>query len=273
MKILTRLTHSYTKLLAGFFVFIASPLAFGALTNVNIQLSAFDPPVVDIKVNDDVKWTWKSNVHSTTSDDSLWDSGVLNNGAVFTYTFTSPGSFPYSCVIHYFTGAVNVASAPLAQNLTNVNILTNSFDPPTVLIKTNDSVMWTWLSGLHTTTSDTALWDSGQHDTGFVFTNKFTSAGSFPYSCTLHRFPGTVLVQAPVGPPPLLSASQFVPPSTFGFDYSAGVGLSYVVSRSPDLTTWVPLSTNVANSTTVSFQDTNAPSDSGFYRVYQLLIP
>src|SRR5215471_8947342 len=76
MKLLTRLTQCHEKLLAGVFLFIASPLAFAAMTNVNIQLSAFDPPVVDINVNDQVKWTWVSSPHSATSDDALWDSGV-----------------------------------------------------------------------------------------------------------------------------------------------------------------------------------------------------
>jgi plastocyanin len=270
MKLLGRLAPWRGQLLAAAFVFSASPHAFAAMTNVNIQTNAFDPPVVDISVNDQVKWTWKSNLHSTTSDDALWDSGVQNAGYVFTNTFTSAGSFPYTCVIHYFTGTVMVEAGP---NITNVNITTNSFDPPTVIINVNDSVKWTWVSDFHTTTSDTALWDSGQHNTGFVFTNRFTSAGSFPYICVVHGFGGTVGVQGPAGPPPLLSAQQFVPPSTFGFEYSASVGLSYVVSRSGDLSTWVPLSTNIANSTTVSFQDTNAPGDSGFYRVFQLLIP
>ena len=257
------------KLLAGGLLLFANSLAFAALTNVNITATNFSPSLVKIDVNDQVKWTWVSPFHSTTSDDSLWDSGVQNTGFVFTNTFTAAGSYPYKCVIHFFPGTVTVE----AHSLTNVNIATNSFEPPVVNINVNDSVMWTWISDFHNTKSDTALWDSGFHNNGFVFTNKFTSAGNFPYTCTVHGFAGTVSVQLPTGPPSLLSEPRFVAPSLFQFNYSAGTGLSYVVSRSADLANWVPLSTNVAGSSSVFFQDNNATNAFGAYRVYQLLNP
>src|SRR5207237_9291841 len=77
---------------------------------------------------------------------------------------------------------------------TNVNIEPFDFNPNDVTINVNDQVVWTWVSDFHTTTSDTALWDSGVHNTGFVFTNTFSSAGAFPYLCTVHGFTGTVTV-------------------------------------------------------------------------------
>src|SRR5260370_41965719 len=88
--------------------------------------------------------------------------------------------------------------APLATlaGTSNVSIEPSDFNPPNVTINVNDQVVWTWVSPSHTTTSDTGLWDSGFHTTGFVFTNTFTSAGSFPYLCTVHSFTGTVNVQA-----------------------------------------------------------------------------
>lgn len=89
-------------------VVLCAPTAFATAANVNIEPGAFDPDNVTINVNDQVVWTWVSDFHSTTSDTSLWDSGVNDTGFVFTNTFTSAGTFPYFCVVHGFTGTVNV---------------------------------------------------------------------------------------------------------------------------------------------------------------------
>jgi len=71
---------------------------------------------------------------------------------------------------------------------TNVTIGSNFFDPLNVSINVNDSVKWTWTGSFHSTTSNTGLWDSGIQNSGFTFTNVFTSAGSFPYHCSGHTF-------------------------------------------------------------------------------------
>lgn len=83
-------------------------ISAAATVNVDIEPTDFNPSTVAINVGDQVVWTWVSDFHSTTSDTRLWDSGVFNSGHVFTNTFTSAGSFPYSCVVHGFTGTVNV---------------------------------------------------------------------------------------------------------------------------------------------------------------------
>jgi glucose/arabinose dehydrogenase/plastocyanin len=82
----------------------------------------------------------------------------------------------------------------------NVNIQINRFEPTNVTINVNDQVTWSWVSAPHSTTSepgDTTMWDSGVILTnGYFFTNTFTSAGSFPYLCTVHGFTGVVNVHA-----------------------------------------------------------------------------
>src|SRR5689334_11808945 len=85
--------------------------------------------------------------------------------------------------------------------ITNVNIEPLAFNPDNVTINVNDQVSWTWVSDFHSTTSDNALWDSGVHNTGFTFTNTFGSAGTFPYTCTVHFFTGTVNVIGGNTPP------------------------------------------------------------------------
>lgn len=65
----------------------------------------FDPASVTIHPGDQVKWTWSSNFHSTKSGSpgmptNLWDSGIRNQGATFTRTFNTAGTFPYYCITH-----------------------------------------------------------------------------------------------------------------------------------------------------------------------------
>ena len=56
------------------------------------------PSSVTIHPGDQVKWTWASSGHSTTSNNGIWDSGIRDQGATFTHTFNSVGTFPYHCI-------------------------------------------------------------------------------------------------------------------------------------------------------------------------------
>jgi plastocyanin len=65
------------------------------------------------------------------------------------------------------------------------------FTPQNVTINVGDSVEWTWVGNNHSTTSGTpgnpdGLWDSGLHNTGFVFSRVFTTPGTFNYFCSPH---------------------------------------------------------------------------------------
>lgn len=84
-----------------------------AVANVSIVDFAFSPNSTTINVNDQVTWTWVGSApHSTTSDGGLWDSGVNDQGSMFTHTFTTAGDFPYHCVVHPFmTAAITVQAA------------------------------------------------------------------------------------------------------------------------------------------------------------------
>jgi plastocyanin len=251
-------------------VMTLSPAAFGVTTNINVNPSSFTPDPVVINVNDTVKWTWVSDNHNTVSQiPGLWASDVLNNGATFTHTFPAQGEFFYTCTIHGFGGVISV----LGPAVTNVNIRPNAFDPPVVEVHVNDTVKWTWVSDFHNTASDTGIWNSQIYNSGFAYEFTFTSAGSFPYSCQVHGFTGSVTAQSATIPPSVLIAPQFIPPSTFQFNYSASSGQSYVVQRSSDLSAWVSLKTNVAGGGSVFFQDTNAAAAKDFYRVFQLSTP
>lgn len=46
--------------------------------------------------------------HTTTSVNGIWDSGILNPGQSFSFTFTKPGTYSYICNVHPMTGTVVV---------------------------------------------------------------------------------------------------------------------------------------------------------------------
>ena len=62
----------------------------------------------------------------------------------------------------------------------------------TTTIHVGDKVHWVWVDSGHSTTADGGLWDSGVHSEGFTFDQTFTSAGTFPYYCTVHGAPGGI---------------------------------------------------------------------------------
>src|SRR5262245_33665835 len=77
--------------------------ASAATFNVTVGVGTpprFVPSSVTIHPGDQVKWTWASGGHSTTSFNGIWDSGIRSQGATFTHTFNSVGTFPYGCTQH-----------------------------------------------------------------------------------------------------------------------------------------------------------------------------
>ncbi|HTR42103.1 MAG TPA: plastocyanin/azurin family copper-binding protein, partial [Pseudomonadales bacterium] len=109
-------------------------------------------------------------------------------------------------------GVVFVQTASAATTTVAVGSGGNHFVPASVTISPNDSVVWTWSTGFHSSTSGTngvhgddngvpsGSWDSGVIQTlPFSYTNTFTSAGAFKYYCTVHfsvGMTGQVLVAA-----------------------------------------------------------------------------
>src|SRR5947199_4597588 len=98
-------------------------VASGATVTVTVRaggLFAFSPSSVTIHPGDTVQWTWSSTGHSSTSGspgmpNGLWDSGILSQGAMFSHTFNTVGSFPYYCTPHgaccHTVGSVTVANS------------------------------------------------------------------------------------------------------------------------------------------------------------------
>lgn len=111
-----------TTALAIFF-FALGRAAMAATIEVEVGPQAqtmFSPFSVSIQRGDTVKWTWKSSHHSVTAGTpqnhtGLFDSGIINSGSTFSYTFNDPGKYDYHCDPHAdccaMTGVVQVAGS------------------------------------------------------------------------------------------------------------------------------------------------------------------
>ncbi len=70
-------------------------------TSVEIKDYAFTPPTLTVPAGTTVTWTNNDTVpHTTTAQDGSFDSGNLNPGQSFSFTFSTPGSYPYVCQYH-----------------------------------------------------------------------------------------------------------------------------------------------------------------------------
>ena len=75
----------------------------------------FEPGNITVPVGTTVTWVLAAGGHSTTSDDGLWDSGVLREpGASFSYTFAQPGTYSYHCMPHQAVGMVGSVTVTAA---------------------------------------------------------------------------------------------------------------------------------------------------------------
>src|SRR3954453_18951563 len=62
---------------------------------------AFAPDALDVSVGTTVTWTnTDSTSHTSTSDASGWNSGIVAPGGKFSFAFQNAGTFSYHCAIH-----------------------------------------------------------------------------------------------------------------------------------------------------------------------------
>ncbi|CAN5446362.1 hypothetical protein BH09BAC6_BH09BAC6_04480 [soil metagenome] len=77
------------------------PTPMGPTASVNIQGFAFAPDTVTIKAGGTITWTNQDSApHTVTELASLFNSGSMATSQTFKYTFNTPGTFTYHCLIH-----------------------------------------------------------------------------------------------------------------------------------------------------------------------------
>ncbi len=91
-----------------------SSTATATVSPSTIQSDIFDFTFQDltVKVGDTVVWTNRGiTTHTSTSgtngifDGQGWDSGFMSTNETFGHSFTTAGTFPYTCVVHPFMNA------------------------------------------------------------------------------------------------------------------------------------------------------------------------
>ncbi len=73
----------------------------GGNQSIELMNTSFNPQQVTVKVGTTVVWTNKDSMaHTVTADDKSFDSGNLNPGQTFKFTFTKAGTYRYYCRYH-----------------------------------------------------------------------------------------------------------------------------------------------------------------------------
>lgn len=82
-----------------------------SVTRVRIVDDRFRPRSITVARGTRVRWINRGNhTHTTTSDDGVWDSGLLSAGNSFSRRFRTRGTFEYLCTVHpSMTATITVA--------------------------------------------------------------------------------------------------------------------------------------------------------------------
>jgi plastocyanin len=126
-RISCRLANFPVRLALGFALMVVCFAAPAQTNYITIQGSAYNPDELAVNVGDVVTWTHEDNTeHTVTSDDDLFNSGTLEFGDTFSYTFDTPGTYTYYCLFHGhgMSGTIYVSeAAPNVPPVTPVNAL------------------------------------------------------------------------------------------------------------------------------------------------------
>jgi plastocyanin len=67
----------------------------------NTGSNSYNPNPLEVNVGETVTWINDDSViHTATSTDGTFDSGIMRNGQSFSYTFDTAGEYPYYCTLH-----------------------------------------------------------------------------------------------------------------------------------------------------------------------------
>lgn len=181
-----------------------------------------------------------------------------------------------TAVIPLFTVLTLWLSVPASAATFYVYMDENGFDPSYQEIQVGDAVLWinsdSW-GDPHTTTSSDGYWDSGPVPFGYYVSVTFPFAGTFPYYDQFTGATGTIVVSAPSPPPPpLLTDPARLPDGSFQCTVTnLVVDKTFVIQASTNLLDWSGIYTNVASTTSYTYQDHDATAlPQRFYRALAL---
>ena len=125
-------------LAAAWVLVTSSPGQPQSSVSIDIQGFAFNPAKVTIPVGTTITWTNKDSApHTVTSRNGAFNSGALDRGQTFQFTFNAPGTFDYFCSIHpSMTATVVVTAAEDVQEFSLIHSLKDlKIYPSTLTVK------------------------------------------------------------------------------------------------------------------------------------------
>ncbi len=111
------------------------------------------------------------------------------------------GGNPYLSYMNTVSQPANTSTtpstAPALNQIVEVGVYDNRFEPVSITISTGTSVRWTnYSNDKHSVTSDSGLWDSKGLNPGATTSYTFTQPGKYTYHSTLNaKLRGTVIVE------------------------------------------------------------------------------
>jgi plastocyanin len=207
-------------------VALAAPAARASTVDISIHDFQFGSAnaIVTVNAGDTVRWTNNDgDAHTVTSGpdraaDGKFDAGNLDPGQIFSFTFTTAGSYPYFCNYHFGMES-SIEVLPAAGKTVTIDVKNFAFGANNAPVEVNvgDTVTWRNLDNAvtHTVTSGAP----GDVDAGSLFDKSFRgslsnpptisytfdTAGTFPYFCRPHGvsmgMKSSIVVKS-VTPPP-----------------------------------------------------------------------
>ncbi|HSD58385.1 MAG TPA: cupredoxin domain-containing protein [Methanotrichaceae archaeon] len=210
------------------------PVLQNQTVSVEIENFIFDPDVITVPAGTTVVWTnLDSAPHTVTSTRGIFDSGVMDEGESFSYTFQDPGTYDYYCLLHpYMKAKVIVTPSegprPAAAGMSQVEegrveegraeegeseesrsavahgqsvlveIKEHTYEPDSITVPVGTTVVWRNFDPVpHTATSTTGLFDSGLLDQGENFSYTFQDTGTYDYYCPIHPYMKAKVIVTP----------------------------------------------------------------------------
>ena len=89
---------------------------------VDVADFSFSPSNLTVMAGDTIKWQWISGTHTTTSGtgcsaNGLWNATISSSNQSFQRQFGSPGSFPYFCQPHCFSGMTGTITVEMVTGV------------------------------------------------------------------------------------------------------------------------------------------------------------